>query len=143
MNFNPDTFANSVIEGEMDTKRTPVPIGEYTAIIEDFKPRTAKDSALLDITYMIDDAGVKQALGRDKVTCRQSIFLDIDESGGLDRGPGKNIQLGKLREAVGQNGPSAWSPSMLVGQTLKVKVTHRSNPETGDIYDQITGTSRL
>lgn len=56
---------------------------------------------------------------------RQTLWLDTTESGGLDFGKGKNVGLGRLREALGQNAPGKpWAPGMLVGGVAKVKVSH-------------------
>ena len=40
-------------------------------------------------------------------------------------GKNKNVQLGKLREALGQNGPGAWSFGMLEGASGIVRIEHR------------------
>jgi hypothetical protein len=51
---------------------------------------------------------------------------------------GKNVSLGKLREAVGQNKPGKpWSPAHLNGAQLDVLVTHRADKDTGDIYAEV------
>lgn len=144
MNFNPDQFMQTVVEGEMDTKRQPVPAGEYTSMIDSVTPRVAGDAPILDVYFAIDDPAVKQALGREKITVRQTCWLDLTPEGGLDNGPGKNVDLGRIRAAVGQNGPNAWSPSMLIGQACKVKVTHKPAKDgSGDVYDNVGGVSKL
>ena len=125
--FNPDTFLNTEFTEDFSTARIPVPEGEYTAVIKEIKPRAAKDKAVLDVIYSIDDPEVAAITGFDSPQVRQSIFLDLTESGSLAMGAGKNIHLGKLREACGQNQKGkAWQPGMLVGQVVKVKVVHRT-----------------
>jgi hypothetical protein len=128
--FNPDTFLNTSYEEEFSTARIPVPEGEYTAVIREIKPRTAganKERAVLDVIYGIDDPSVAEVTGFESPQVRQSIFLDLSPTGSLALGPGKNVQLGKLREACGQNQKGKpWQPGMLVGQVVKVKVAHRT-----------------
>lgn len=129
--FDEDAFMSSTSEGEMSTEFTPVPVGEYSAVVKKVGTRSGEGEgekgswAMLDVTWAIDDAGVTEITGMDNPSVRQSIFLDITESGGLDYGKGKNIGLGRLREALGQNTGAAWSPSMLEGNVATVLVDHR------------------
>ena len=130
--FSPEQFLDMQVTESNDTKAIPVPVGEYTAVAEEVKCRqwqSKKDPSLsgltLDIKWSIDDAAVKELLGRDKVTVNQGIMLDLTDAGGLDMGKGRNIGLGRLREALGQNAPGKpWAPGMLVGGVAKVKVSH-------------------
>jgi|SRR5687768_3450012 len=125
--FNPETFLNTTFDESFSTARIPVPEGEYTAVIKEIKPRTAKERAVLDVIYGIDDPHVAEVTGFESPQVRQSIFLDLTPTGGLAIGEGKNIGLGKLREACGQNQKGkAWQPGLLVGQVVKVKVAHRT-----------------
>ena len=127
--FDEDAFMSSTSEGEMSIDFIPVPVGEYPAVIKKIGTRSGESDkgpwAMLDVTWAIDDAGVTEVTGMDNPSVRQSLFLDMAESGGLDLGTGKNIDLGRLREALGQNTGAAWSPSMLVGNMATVLVDHR------------------
>src|SRR5690606_13053223 len=102
--FDPELFMQQTVDEANDTQYLTVPAGEYHAVIEkvdipaDRKNKDGDPIYPLDVTWEILDEGVKAQLGRDKVTVRQSIFLDITESGALDMGKGKNVPLGKLRE---------------------------------------------
>ena len=141
--FNPEQFLDQQITDANDTKITPVPVGDYTAIASDVKcrPWTSKTDPsnaglALDITWEIDDASVKEFLSRDKVTVKQGIMLDVTESGGLDMSKGRNIGLGRLREALGLNVPGQpFSFSMVPGRVAKVKVSHRIAGE--DIFAEV------
>ena len=143
MSFDPTTFLNTTVEEANDTKLTPCPVGEYLAVATkvDAKPWASKDGSSsgvrLEVTWEIDDANVKALTGRDKVTSRQSLMLDLNESGnGLDLGKGKNVGLGRLREALDLNTPGeAFAFSMIEGRLAKVAVSHRVNGE--DIYDEV------
>lgn len=141
--FNPEQFLDQQITETNDTKVTPVPVGDYTAVASDIKCRTwtsktdpTQSGLALDITWEIDDASVKEFLGRDKVTVKQGIMLDVTESGGLDMGKGRNIGLGRLREALDLNvAGQPFSFSMIPGRVAKVKVSHRIAGE--DIFAEV------
>ena len=146
--FNPDTFMHQEVEGANDTAFTPVPEGEYEGYITDVGARevTTKrgPTPLLDITYAINDDEVAEALGVENPTVRQSLFLDIDESGGLAIGAGKNVRLGQLRNAVGQNDTGKpWSPGQLEGAgPVAILVGHRHG-EAGEVYAGVTKVRAL
>lgn len=142
--FDADNFINTQYTEPSATKVMPCPVGEYNAQITELKTRVIEKSGqvILTLDWAIDDAKAQEATGRQKLTVRQDLFLDI-ENGALQFGEGKNVGLGRVRAAVGQNTGDSWAPSMLKGRTAKVKVTHRPNKDTGDIYDQISAVSAL
>lgn len=147
--FNPEQFLDQQFTEANDTKLVPVPVGEYTAIAGEVKCRQwqskadpSKSGLTLDITWEIDDSAVKELLGRDKVTVRQGIMLDLTDSGSMDMGKGRNVGLGRLREALNLNQPGqAFSFSMIPGRLAKVAVTHRIDGE--NIYAEVKSLARL
>lgn len=148
--FSPEQFLDMTVEGSNDTKKVPVPVGEYLAIVDKVTPRPwasktdpTKSGIALDVVWSVEDENIKQLLGRDKVTVKQGLMLDMTEDGkGLDMGKGKNIGLGRLREATGLNSPGQpFSFSMLTGRTGKISVTHRVDGE--DIYDEVKAVARV
>ena len=147
--FNPDQFLDMQIEGQNDTKITPVPAGEYTAMIEEVKVRQwqskadpLKSGLTLDVQWSIDDAAVKELLGRDKVTVKQGIMLDLTDAGGLDMGKGRNIGLGRLREALDLNQPGRpFSFTMLTGRVARVSVSHRIADD--NIFAEVKQVARM
>lgn len=140
--FNPETFLNTSTTEEFATSRVPVPEGEYVSVIKEIKPRQAKDKGVLDIIWGIDDPEVAELTGFASPQIRQSIFLDLTEQGSLAIGKGKNVALGKLREAVGQNQKGRpWKPGDLVGQVAKINVVHRMYED--DIQADVRGVSPL
>lgn len=148
MSFDPQSFLDASITSSNDTKVVPVPIGEYMGIIEKVVPRqwTSKDGSssgiAIDIFWLIEDAEVKAFLGRETVTCKQGIMLDTTSTGGLDISKGKNISLGRLREAVGLNTEGqAFSFGMLPGQAAKVSVQHRISGE--DTFAEVKAVAKL
>lgn len=148
MSFDANAFLESSISGSNDTKMIPVPQGEYHGVIDKISPRQwqSKDGATtgiaLDVFWSIEDSGVKEFLGRKEVICKQGIMLDSTVNGGIDMSRGKNLGLGKLREAVGKNAEGEhFSFAMLPGLSAKVSVTHRIVGD--DTYSEVKGVARL
>jgi len=140
--FDPDLFLSTQTASALDTQAVPVPEGEYNAVIKDVAARQVKDSIILDVRWAIDDANVAAVTGLTEPTVRQSVFLDMTAGGGLDTSKGKNIQLGRLREALRQNiAGQPWAPAMLVGNVARVTVKHRIGGEA--IYTAVKGVAAL
>lgn len=140
--FDPNTFLNTTYDEANDTKVIPVPAGEYQAIAEkvDIKTWSSKDGSSsglkLEIVWDILDDNVKALLGRDTVKVTQQQMLDLTDTGALDLSKGKNVGLGRIREALGMNTPGqAFSFGMIQGQLAKVIVSHRVVGE--DIFAEI------
>lgn len=149
-NFDPALFMEQQMDQPLETEFRLCPEGEFIAIIDDFTadaievvdfeykkgPRAGTPGSMTKLTlpYVIQDAGVQQSVGRDKVVVFQQMILDIGADGGLDFGPNKNIALGRARAAVGQNVPGPWTIAQLKNAgPLMVKVVHRK-------YDRKDGT---
>jgi len=145
--FDAQSFLDAAVTSSNDTKVIPVPVGEYFGIIEKVVPRQwqSKDGSMtgiaLDVFWLVEDADVKAFLGRETVTVKQGIMLDTNDQG-LDMSKGKNIGLGRLREAVGKNTPGEqFSFAMLPGLTAKISVTHRIVND--DTFAEVKGVARL
>lgn len=156
MSFDPNEFLNTTVTEAFDTKATPVPVGEYNAAIDKVESRAwvkkddpSKSGITLEVFWSLDDAGVKEALGRDKVTVKQGIMLDLTDEGKVDVAKGRNIGLGRLREALDLNVPGQpFAFSMLPGRVAKVSVSHRlGDVKPGEteapIYPEIKAVTRL
>ena len=136
--FDPETFMHSEVEGKMEVTFTPVPEGEFGAYIDDIEAASVETkngpAPVLYVTYAITDEEVKEQIDLDHPTVRQTVWLDFDDSGALSFSTNKNVRLGRIREATGQNvDGEPWSPSMLKGAgPVTVKVGHRYNSETGE-----------
>lgn len=147
MTFDPETFLNATYDEALDTKVVPCPVGEYLGLAEkvDVKTWAAKDGSAsglkLVILWDIQDDNVKQLLGRDTVRVPQDQMLDLTETGALDFGKGKNVGLGRIREALGLNTPGEpFAFSMIQGRMAKVKVSHRPSGE--DLYNEIKAIAK-
>lgn len=152
-NFDVNAFMNETMDGVLDTKIDPIPEGEYLGQImtEDksvdiatgVSPKNQKAWMRLDVLVNLPIAGVPalEGLKREKVTARYSIMLDLNEQGKLDMRPQRNVNLGKLRDAVNQNRPGPWSFAMLKGQPIKVKIKHRK-ADDGNTYSDVIAVTR-
>ena len=125
--FNPNTFLSMETTETLQTKYTPIPSGEYEAFVDDVKADTIKtqqgERPIMRVAFRlmgqaIDDYRVAMKLSADApLVVRQDYWLDLNESGGFDIGPNKNVKLGMLRDILGQNKPGQpWSPVMMKGQ---------------------------
>ena len=141
--FDPAAFLDMTISAPNDTVRIPIPVGDYDAGIADVacRPWESKDKTksgmALDIQWELSAPTVAAQLGREKLIVKQGIMLDLNEGGGIDTGKGMNVDLGKLREAVGLNSSDAFSFRMLPGRRGTVRVTHRLGENPGDIFAEI------
>jgi len=137
--FNPETFLSGEVKGEMETKYTPVPEDDYTAFVHDVAAREINDTPVLDVIYKILDEALQASMDAEDIFVRQSIFVDVDGDGNIQFGPNKNVKLGQLRDACGQNTKAMWTPSMLRGGgPLMIRVTQRpdkNDPET--VYNDV------
>lgn len=137
--FDADSFLNSAVSGSNSTKIIPCPQGEFFAVIDKLAARQTQSQdgtqtrVILDVSWLVEDDGARQATGREQVNVKQGIFLDLDSSGGVDMSEGKNVQLGRLREALGLNTPGeAFTFNMLPGRTAKILVSHRPDPKDAE-----------
>lgn len=153
--FNPELFLNSTIETALSTELLLIQEGEYTAVsapvtAESFQTfdikkgdRAGQKAVRLDIVWQInDDSGaLKEYLGRPP-TVRQGIMLDIKADGTLENGKGRNVTLGQVREALGQNMTGRpWNFGMLGGQVAKIKVKH--NLYNGKTFAEVAAVTKI
>ena len=139
--FNKDAFLNNVVTAKMETARIPFPEGEHAVNIVDIdiKDGTIKNGenagkswAQLILKCDAKDPNVAAEMGFDGDTpARISafVFLDLDhENGTLAVGPNQNVELGKIRAAVGQNEEGEeWTLMNLRGADMGIVVKHTLN----------------
>lgn len=139
--FDADAFMQRTVDQPLETDYKMCPVGEYPATIDDFTseaiqqfnfdykqgPRAGQPGVMtkFNCPFVINDPAIAQQLGRDKVVVEKQITLDLGPDGGLDWGVNKNVELGRLRQAAGQNQPGPWQIGKLKGVSgLMVKVEH-------------------
>lgn len=150
--FDPKQFLETTFNEASSTVKVPVPAKEHRAVISAVDIRSGnkdgKDWSFLDVTYDIDEPAVKELLGREKVVLTQGVGLDFTPTGGLDFGKGRNVTLGRLRDAVGLN--QAGQPfgfRMLIGKPLKIVVGHtpstRPGAQPGDVFENVNAFVKI
>jgi len=147
--FDPSTFLDVTISESLDTKTIPVPMGEYPGTIEEVEIKSwqgkddpSKSGLKLECKVILTDPSIEEVTGRDKNYVTHQIMLDLTPGGGLDLGKGKNVGLGRLREAVGLNtAGEAFSFRMLQGRQAKYAIGHREYK--GDLYADVKGVASL
>lgn len=148
MAFNPESVLSNNYSGALDTRSVPLPEGEYAAVAQELKAESFRTSTngstMMDIAWKIDHPELADTVGRTASIVRQTIFLDLTPSGDLDFSKGKNISLGRLRDALGQNTGKPWSFSDIAGGVANVRVKHRPDKDDPTIlYAEVKGVSKL
>ncbi len=148
--FDPAAFKQTVVEGSFETHTTPLPEDTYVAVLGETAIRAIKNddgeaSILCDVPFIVDDETLAERLGLDRLQVIQGFFLDLDKKGNLEFGPNKNIRLGRLRDALGQNTDKSWNFGMLDGAgPLKIKVIQKPDKDDSSIqYNRVVGFAPL
>jgi hypothetical protein len=139
--FDPNVFLSQEIKGANDTKFTPFPKGEWNCFVKELGMDEYEGKPILIVTWSCLDDEVKKTMGVEAPTIQDRIFLDY-ENGVLQFGMNKNIKLGRLREAVGQNdAKQKWNFNMLNGAgPVKLMVDHvpGKGEQAGETFARIT-----
>jgi hypothetical protein len=140
--FDPNTFLSQEVKGANETKYTPIPKGEYHGCyIDEISMAEYDNKPILVVTTAIPDENLKKTLGMEKPIISDRIFLDY-ENGALLFGQNKNIKLGRLREAIGQNKPNVkWSFNLLRGAgPFSIMVDHQpgKGDNDGEVFARVT-----
>lgn len=148
--FDPTAFLDSTTTDANSTTVIPIPAGPYRGYIKPgslaMKQWQKKDDPSvcgwkLSCHITLDAPNVAEEIGRKELNVRHEIMLDTTEGGGLDFGKGKNVALGRLREALGQNvAGQPWSPRMMEGRPLALELSHRLDGEK--IYEEVKSFSK-
>lgn len=143
MTFNAEDFMTQNLDKPLETEFTLVPPGEYLATVDDFGsdaieqfdftykkgPKQGQPGSMtkLSLPFVIQDDAVAAEMGRDKVVITKALILDVDDNGMISEGKNKNIELGRIRDAVDQNNPKMpWSLASLRGAgPVIVRVIHK------------------
>lgn len=146
--FDPDAFMNQQQEGEVSTQRLVIDPSVYPGVVEEVTlsngEKDGREWAAMTLMWGVEDEGVRAALKREVVKVRQQFFLDLDSMGDLDKGEGRNVDLGRLLKAVGLQG-KPWSPNGLVGlrALIHVKNVPIKDSVDGDVRSEVKGVAAM
>ena len=150
--FDVSELSEAAVNESNSTYIIPCPEGEFPAVIKKFDIRAwskedrsgvMRSGVMLDVHLDIDDANAREVTQRDEVIVRHSCSLDVIKGPNgkpmIDTKPGTNVDLGRLRAAANLNNPGQpFNLNMLIGQPVKVLVTHRQNPDNPEeIYAEV------
>lgn len=146
-NFDPNEFMQQTVDTPSEGLQTEVilfPAGEYRAMIDNFDgtaferfeftyskgPNAGMPGSMtkLNLPFKVtDDPKLLQVLGKTEGTVRKPINLDFTPEGKLDFGTNRNIELNRVRAAVGQDQPGPWTFTRLAGAgPVMIRVVHRT-----------------
>jgi hypothetical protein len=137
--FDPDAFLSQTVDGPLETEYKLVPVGEYRAMIDDFTSESVEQidfnrrdgtpgaMTKFNCPFVLDAPQVALDLNRTKIVVMKQMILDIDDAGRIATGPNRNVELGRVRKAVGQEAVQGWTlPQLRNAGPCMVKVEHRS-----------------
>lgn len=147
MAFDADAFMGQTVDAELDTVVQIPPEGDYRAMIGSFDSETGffageagpnaknpgKPFLIFRPPFVLQDeprlAEVLAARGTEQIVVGHAgMFIDLSDTGALDVSKGKNVDLGKLRDAVGQNKTPGWKFSDLIGAgPVMVHIKHEKD----------------
>lgn len=132
MSFDADQFMQQTVDGPLETEFKLPPEGEYQNVfIADFDSkafeliefkykqgdRAGQPGEMLKFTLpfkISNEPKLLAELGRDETTVSKQLIIDRDTNGGIDRGPNKNVELGRIFDAANLNSANV-SPGQLRG----------------------------
>lgn len=82
---------------------------------------------IVRILFEVLDDAVRAQLEREHVYVPKDFWLDFDETGQLSTSKGKNVDLGRLRTALGQNTDPSWTMAKLADQLVLGRVGLRAD----------------
>lgn len=147
--FDPQVLLQATTE-VVSERRPPLPVGEYTATIGEITVRqwSSKDGTksghALDVPLIIEvPAEVQAELGLNPtLTVKDSLMLDLTETGGIDYARGKNGKLRTYREALDMNkAGEPFAPGMMQGRYVKLRIKHEEYE--GNIQERPAGVAAL
>lgn len=149
-NFDPTLFLQQSQKAVANSTFVPqCPVGDYDMVVDkvtaDQFPGVkdpSKTYTKVKFALTVNDPAVQAFLKRDKVVVLHDFLLEMTEDGtGIDMAEGKNVGLGRMREATGLNVPGQeWSFGMFVGRPLKGHVEHEVYQ--GEAYAKVTKVAK-
>ncbi len=152
--FDETALLDGEYTGDLNTRLTPVPEGEYMAHVMSngikVKQITIKNTGekrhIADFIFIVDDDDVKRQIQMQEPQVRMSVFLDLNAAGALmtkEENANANIKLGRLKDALGLKPGRKWSLRHMEGLSCYIKVTHRTDPDDIEIrYAEVAQVSK-
>lgn len=149
--FDPDQFLQGAsVSGPVSTQYEMLPVGDYKGTTKEWtRPRKFEASegrpaaVAADLVWEINDDALKAKLGRQALTTRQQFWLELDANGKIAEGKGKNVNFGRLLEALGCNtGGNPFQVSL--GRGGLIRVEHEADKKDPTrLYERVTRVTKL
>lgn len=143
---NLEALQQKAVTTKLDTEIIPCPEGEWSATVSKTEVRSLETKngtrLIYTVTWSVTDEQAKSMAKRDPLEVRQDIWLDLVEPTDwndpqLDTSEGKNIGLGRYRQAIGQNNDGEWRFGMDIGAGPAIlRVGHRTD-DKGNVYADV------
>lgn len=152
MPFNINKILESTTTAPLDTLIEPPAAQDYDAVFDQITEKNFRtlpgqngepDRLIVSLPLELrgpEAEAEEERLGRKPLTVRKDVWLDMTPEGDLDFGPNKNVDLGRVREAVGQNQEGvSWNLTRLNGAgPVRITLTHRLDKDDPTIrYPQV------
>ncbi len=153
-NFDPDLFMQMEVQDAGSTEYLKIPESDegYPAVIKKVEGKTInffdketgepQSFPAVEITWEVDSEKVREYMGQPHPQIRQMLFLEFNDKNMLDMGKGKNVELNRIRDALGQNVPG-WKFSNLENAVAKIMVRHKKDEKSGDYFARVSGVTSL
>jgi hypothetical protein len=138
--FDTTALLDTSYTGDLNRSLVPIPEGEMYARIKEgsvkvrrFTSKAGNLVTMADMVFAIEDQSVKDATQLPEPAIPASIFLDTEPGSNRlltkEDNPNANIQLGRLKHAVGIKEGKTWSLRSFEGLACYIKVEHEANPD--------------
>lgn len=157
MDFNPDQFLQQTVDGPLATSVEQINPGEYRAMTGEINAKSftnikwndkqtgeERNGVILSVPFIVQSPEEEARLGRTP-RADMRMFLDLTDAGGIDSGTGKNVSLGRLRDALGQNEMTGWTFASLSNQgPVMVLVEHEADKKDPEKkYARVTKVTKI
>lgn len=148
--FDEEAFLHEVQGEVFETEYSPVPEGEFTMQVKQGTSKvisgTGKDGnpyKMYTARAVIDSAEARAATNLEAPTARIRFFLDLSESGSLASGKNKNVTLGRLLKATG-NDKQGWSYAAIEGVPFTGQVVHKADKQDATrVFAEVINFAKL
>jgi hypothetical protein len=149
--FDTNALLDTQYTGDLNRNTVPVPAGEYYARIKEnsvkvrkFTSKAGNEVCMCDMAWVIDDPDLAADMQVKEPTAFGSIFLQLSPGSNKiatkEEDPNANIQLGRLKYAMGIKEGKPWSVRAFEGMACYIRV--ESEPDPNDIENvrsKVTG----
>ena len=126
------------IKIELNAEKAPKTVENFLSYVRDGHYDNTIFHRVID-GFMIQGGGFESGMSQKSTKAP----VQNEAGNGLDMGKGKNVALGRLREATDLNVPGQpFAMAMFPGRLAKIKVTQRPGNEPDQVYNDVRGVTK-